>query len=120
MIKFRECGDCTACCTWLIGDSFGWKFGNGKSCKFLECSGCGVYKVRPDSCVNYQCAWSQWLLPDEMRPDKCNVVVSVENGKSGQYLKAISINNLKMNPEVKKWLEEWSIKMNTQVVYIEP
>ena len=33
---FRECGECTACCTWLIGDSFGWKFGQGQSCKFLE------------------------------------------------------------------------------------
>ena len=67
---FRDCGECTACCTWLIGDSFAWEFGAGKSCKFLECNGCGVHKARPESCRDYQCAWSQHLLPEEMRPDK--------------------------------------------------
>lgn len=119
MLNFRSCGECTACCTWLIGDSFGWEFGAGKSCKFLECNGCGVHKGRPESCRNYQCAWSQNLLPEEMRPDKCNVLISVEQNENGQYLKALRINNKEIKNEVKQYLQEWSERMNTPVIFIE-
>ena len=116
---FRECGECTACCTWLIGDSFGWKFGQGQSCKFLECNGCGVHKGRPESCRNYQCAWSQHLLPEEMRPDKCNVLVSVERNENGQYLKVFGINNKRISDDMRKWFIEWGEKMNTLVLISE-
>lgn len=115
MSEFRSCGECTACCSWLIGDAFSWTFGAGKSCKFLECAGCGVHKARPEVCRNYQCAWSQYLLPEEMRPDKCNVLISVEQNENGQYLKAIPINNTKISSEIKNWLSDWSEKMNTPV-----
>lgn len=118
MSQFRSCGECTACCTWLIGDSFGWKFGCGESCKFLESGGCGVHKARPESCRHYQCAWSQHLLPEEMRPDKCNVLVSVENNGNSQYLKAISINNKQIDEKIKSWLLEWGEKMNTPIVIL--
>lgn len=119
MSQFRSCGECTVCCTWLIGDSFGWGFGNGKSCKFLECNGCGVHKARPESCRDYQCAWSQYLLSDEMRPDKCGVLVSVEQNENGQYLKAIRINTKEDITETRKYLQNWSDKMNTPVIFIE-
>lgn len=55
---FRDCGECTACCSWLMATIFGWEIGNGKSCKFLECDGCGVHKARDEVCRNYQCAWT--------------------------------------------------------------
>jgi hypothetical protein len=116
---FRECGDCTACCSWLIGDSFGWKFGCGQSCRFLEEGGCGVHKARPESCVKYQCAWSQNLLPEEMRPDKSNILVSVEQNAGGQYLKAIAINNKQISDKVRSYLQDWSSKMNTPVIFVE-
>lgn len=114
---FRDCGDCTACCTWLVGDAYGHPFGCGQSCKFLESNGCGVYKVRPETCRDYQCAWSQNILPEEMRPDKCGILVSVENKEEIQYLKVIQIGDQKMNEEYKKILEDWSKKMNTPVVF---
>lgn len=115
---FRECGDCTACCSWLVGDAFGWKFGEGKSCKFLECNSCGVHKARPETCRNYQCAWSQYLLPEEMRPDKCNVLVSVEQNDNGQYLKVFGINNIKITDDVKTWFSSWGEKMNTPIIIV--
>lgn len=115
---YRECGECKMCCSWLIGSAFGWEFGAGKSCRFLECNGCGVHKARPESCRNYQCAWSQHLLPEEMRPDECNVLVSVENNEDGQYLKAIAINNQVMSEDVVSYLRNWSEKMNTSVMFI--
>jgi Fe-S-cluster containining protein len=116
---FRECGECTACCSWLIGDAFAWKFGCGQSCRFLEEGGCGVHKGRPESCRNYQCAWTQHLLPEEMRPDKCNVLVSVEQNENGQYLKVLKINNKEIPSEVRKYLQDWSEKMNTPVIFID-
>lgn len=119
MFQFRSCGECTACCSWLIGDSFGWEFGCGKTCKFLEEDKCGVHKARPEVCRNYQCAWSQYLLPEELRPDKCNVLVSVETNQYGQYLKVLPINNKKIDNKVRNILMEWSQKMNTPVLIVE-
>jgi len=119
MSNFRSCGDCTACCSWLVGDSFGWKFGSGKSCKFLECNGCGVHKARPEVCRDYQCAWSQELLPEEMRPDKCGFLVSVEQNGNGQYLKVLPINNMKISDQIREWMNNWSEKMNTPVLIID-
>jgi hypothetical protein len=116
MSQFRSCGDCTACCSWLVGDAFGWEFGCGKSCKFLEDGGCGVHKGRPEVCRTYQCAWSQHILPEEMRPDKCNVLISVETNHMGQYLKVLPINNKKISDEMVDWLNNWSEKMNTPIV----
>jgi Fe-S-cluster containining protein len=116
---FRECGECTACCSWLIGDAFAWKFGCGESCKFLEEGGCGVHKARPEVCRTYQCAWTQHLLPEEMRPDKCNVLVSVEQNENGQYLKAIGINNKRITDDVKNWFIKWGEKMNTPILISE-
>lgn len=115
---FRECGECTACCSWLIGNAFGWEFGDGNSCRFLECNGCGVHKARPEVCRKYQCAWSQYLLPEEMRPDKCNVLVSVENNGSGQYLKIIEINNKEIDHKIKNYLIDWGNKMNTPIIFV--
>jgi Fe-S-cluster containining protein len=116
MIKFRECGECKACCTWLIGEAYGHSFGCGKSCKFLESYGCGIHSERPEMCRKYQCAWSQYLLPEEMRPDKCNVLVSVEQKEGKQYLKVLPINNKKISYEMYHYFMKWSEQMNTPVI----
>ena len=94
----RECKECTACCSWLIGDAFGWKFGCSQSCRFLEEGGCGVHKARPD---------------------KCNVLVSVEQNENGQYLKAVGINNKKISTDIKDWFIKWGEKMNTPILIVE-
>lgn len=114
----RECGSCTACCTWLIGDSYGWEFGNGKSCKFLCEGGCSVHEARPKSCEKYFCAWAQELIDEEMRPDKCGILVSVENNENGQYLKIIEIHEHSINSDIVKYFKDWSIKMNTSIIFI--
>jgi Fe-S-cluster containining protein len=114
----RRCEDCTACCTWLIGDSYGWEFGAGKSCKFLECNGCGVHKVRPKVCENYFCAWSQELIDEEYRPDQCGFLVSVENNENGQYLKVVETQKEKINKNIIDYFDHWSITMNIPVVFV--
>jgi Fe-S-cluster containining protein len=113
----RPCGDCTACCTWLNGSAYGHTFGNGKTCKFLCESGCSVHKARPKVCESYFCAWSQELIDEEMRPDKCGVIVSVENNENGQYLKLISTKE-EINTDILNYFSKWSSIMNTPVIYL--
>jgi Fe-S-cluster containining protein len=114
----RECNGCTACCTWLIGDSYGWAFGRGNSCRFLCESGCSVHKVRPKTCESYFCAWSQELINEEYRPDQCGFLVSVENNQDGQYLKVIETKEGSINKDIIEYFDNWGIKMNTPVMFI--
>lgn len=111
----RECGECTKCCEWLVGEVYGNIFGNGIACKFLGSCGCGIYKLRPNICINYYCAWAQELLPDEMRPDKCGILASVENKEGIQYLR-LSGN---LSSDLESFFKNWSRKMNTPVLYLD-
>lgn len=114
----RECGECTACCTWLIGNAYGWEFGGGKSCRFLCETGCSVHKARPKVCEGYFCAWAQELINEDLRPDKSGILVSVENNKNGQYLKVIEIVKDSINTNIIKYFEDWSSKMNAPVMFV--
>ena len=113
----RPCGDCTACCTWLKGTAYGYEFGGGKSCKFLCETGCTVYKARPKVCEGHFCGWAQELLPEEMRPDKCGVLATVEDNPNGQHIKLTSMEKL-INKDTLDYFKEWSIRMNTPVLYL--
>lgn len=112
----RECGECTACCTWLQGSAYGYEFGGGKTCKFLCQTGCSVHKARPKVCEGYFCAWAQELLVEEMQPDKCGVLASVENNERGQYIKLVSIGE-EINKDILDYFKNWSRMMNTPVIY---
>ncbi len=94
-MNFRPCGDCNACCEGaLIGNAHGNRFGNHKPCVFLVSKTCAIHETRPQSCRNYQCAWSQHLFPEWMQPNKCGVLISVETSKEGhQYLKVIELKH---------------------------
>ena len=94
----RECGECNACCVWLKGDAYGHEFGNGEACKFLN-QNCSIYETRPEVCKRYQCAWLQGLFPENLRPDKSKVLISVENWSKGQFLRAVEMGT-KMSDEV--------------------
>ena len=79
-LKFRDCGDCNECCKWLIVDDvLGHNIKPGKPCFYLcEEKNCTVHEQRPEVCRNYQCAWSQGILPEWMKPNKSNALVNVE------------------------------------------
>lgn len=99
MSKFRECKECAACCQgWLSADIYGTKMGDGKKCSFHQ-NKCLIYNQRPKTCINYQCAWSQYLFPEWMRPDKCKVLINVQDWSKGQYLKCIEMGQ-KMSDEI--------------------
>ena len=86
----RPCGDCNKCCSGnLIGTSYGNSFGPGRPCIFLVSECCTIYKDRPESCKKYQCAWTQNILSEQFRPDKCGIMVSVQNDQQKQYFKVV-------------------------------
>lgn len=114
----RECDGCKECCIIPYGNVYGHEFGNGTPCKFLGECGCNVYKARPDFCKKYYCAWAQELLPIEMKPNECGVLVSVENGENGQFLRAVSTTGKELNTDILLKLKDWSIKMNAPVIYM--
>lgn len=110
-MTFRECGDCHACCDgYLTFKVYGNSFGNGKECFFLVNNACSIYNDRPKTCSYYQCAWSQKLLPEWMKPNKCNVMVSVEvDTNQQQFLRVIEMNEFideKVYDEIKKFVDQ--------------
>jgi Fe-S-cluster containining protein len=96
MTKFRPCEECTACCDGFLNhEVYGRKLGNGIPCYYLVEKKCTIYKDRPRICSSYQCAWSQHLLPEWMRPDKSGLLVNVEIDKNEkQFLKVIEMREI--------------------------
>ena len=93
-MNFRECGDCTACCDGhIIGNSFGNMFGYHKPCVFLVHKKCTIYNNRPSTCDSFQCAWTQNLFPEWMKPNLCGVLISVEINKNDnkQFLRIVEM-----------------------------
>ena len=117
-MSFRECGDCTACCDgFLLGNSHGNRFGNKKSCIFLVHKKCSIYADRPQSCHYYQCAWTQGILPEWMKPNKCGVLVSVETQPDKQYLKVIEMCEI-IEHSVYAELEQFCTENNTYYIRV--
>lgn len=112
-MNFLSCGDCTACCDGnLIGEVYGIPFGNGVQCSFLCNKKCTIYDVRPQMCRKYQCAWTQGLFPEWMKPTLSGVLVSVEQKNNKKFLKVIPINK-HIDQKVKDFLDNWVEEHNT-------
>lgn len=74
----RACGDCTACCTVLTVDTPDFRKPAGTPCTHLASQGCGIHAVRPPICRSWFCGWRRDAgLPDEARPDRSGVLVSL-------------------------------------------
>ena len=116
-IEFRPCGDCTACCTGaLIGKAYGNWFNPGNPCVFLVEQKCSIYETRPQACRNYQCAWSQGLFPDWMKPTESNVLVSVEQKDDNQFLRVKLLTDNPLHKKTKALLDQWVKDNNTYYV----
>lgn len=111
--SFRECGDCTMCCEGhLYGEAFGKPFGKGQKCFYLQNKSCTVYNERPDTCKKYQCAWSQGIIDESLKPNKCGVLISVEGKPGSQYLKVIETDG-PLKQEIREYLDKWVKQNNT-------
>ena len=114
----KPCGDCNLCCTgYLLGEVEDIPFGNLNKCHRLIDKKCSIYEDRPDMCKKYYCAWAQGLFPDWMKPNKSDIVISIEvDTLNRQYLKAISPK--KLLPNVRQELEIFCKNNDTYFVEV--
>jgi len=116
---FKDCGTCTICCEgWLTSIAYGNLFGNKKPCIFLCEKTCLIYTTRPKTCSYYQCAWSQGLFPDWMKPTESNVLISVEyDNQKKQFLKVIELG-ISISDKVFNFIENWVKENNTYYILV--
>ena len=116
-MEFRPCGDCHECCTGkLVGNQYGNLMYPGRPCAFLLKDGCGIHGSRPKECRSYQCAWSQNLFPEWMRPDKTDALISVEVKDGKQYLKVIHKSDL--NAATVDEINDFCERNECEVMYV--
>lgn len=119
MSYHNKCGECNVCCTRFRVAEVKWMDKDAKPKDTLcenYCNGCTIYKDRPDACATYECFWLKVnnvnnSLPVNLRPDKCNVMVTAQSEKGvGQFwLDEVGENSFdiaNMTSDQKQLLEE--------------
>lgn len=74
----KSCGPCTLCCSLVPVKEIG--LAAFHRCQHVRTPpeaqfGCSIYANRPFSCRSWSCSWLSSELPDELRPDRCGVVI---------------------------------------------
>lgn len=80
LVKERECGECMVCCKYLSINTPELKKPADVLCSNCVLNGgCSIYDTRPNVCRTWHCLWRRTVsLPEELRPDKSNVVFSLK------------------------------------------
>jgi hypothetical protein len=86
---YRSCGPCTLCCKLPAINDPDLVKPAGKWCGHCKPgSGCKIHDTRPQSCRDFQCAWTQIrsagdTLPEHWRPDKIKAyLISTVDGQN--------------------------------------
>lgn len=82
----RECGTCTACCTWLGIEEL--RKYTGEKCKHLRGPAygtrrCGIYPGRPKACSGYTCAWREGWGPAALQPKDSGILITLYDSSRG-------------------------------------
>lgn len=85
----RECGPCRACCVAPSIDCRELFKRKWQPCPLLNKEGppCSIYHRRPDVCRSFVCAWLAGDLPEELRPDRCGMFVTIRPTKQPEPFK---------------------------------
>lgn len=79
LVPDRECGECVACCKILEIRAPELQKSADTLCQYCTGVGCGIYENRPEVCRTWYCLWRRIpSMPDDLRPDKCGVVFSLD------------------------------------------
>lgn len=80
----NPCGDCRMCCKtpYIKTEFLGHPFEKASHSVCSHCDsevGCSVNYAKPTACRSFRCLWLQsrdknWIMPDELRPDRCGVI----------------------------------------------
>lgn len=79
-----SCGDCTECCYVFRIDEIGKP--KHTMCKECTGSGCGIYETRPQTCSGYQCEYLKKDWSEDLRPDRCGVLIDKRKGEYSALL----------------------------------
>jgi len=79
LVPGRECGSCNLCCVVPVIDSPELTKVSGAPCRHSQAAGCDIYESRPQVCRRFFCGWRRTrLIPDDWRPDRSGVFVTLE------------------------------------------
>ena len=96
-VRYRNCGQCTACCVALDVQGSTFEKKGGEPCPKLKgcnlAQACTVHNTleKPQVCTDFQCAWTRGFGSDEDSPDKCGVLLSRNGGNNGTWIFAIEL-----------------------------
>ncbi len=76
----RSCGSCSLCCKVMRIDELDKPM--GAWCRHFKAGvGCGIHGSHPQPCRVFQCMWLiSPTMPDQVRPDRSKVVITLEDG----------------------------------------
>jgi hypothetical protein len=81
----RVCGSCSLCCKVLPIAQLDKPAGVWCA-HFRVGVGCSIHGAHPSACRAFQCLWLNVpSMPDQLRPDRCKVVLGLEDGGSSLY-----------------------------------
>lgn len=82
LVEARSCGDCAVCCLVPPIDTPEFQKQAGVLCEHCDPGrGCRIYARRPSVCREWFCGWRYLdFLPDSLRPDRCGVLVTFDDG----------------------------------------
>lgn len=87
LVPGRECGDCVACCKSLEIQEPQLTKPAEVLCQHCTGHSCGIYDNRPSVCRGWYCVWRvEKDLSDDMRPDKCGVMFTLDGDRQPQTL----------------------------------
>ena len=93
LVKGRQCGECTVCCTAMAIDKPDIQKEAGVTCRHCK-AGCTIYETRPPLCRDFYCGWRQLpTLDDSWRPDISGVFVEFEPVGDRTGLSLVLIGN---------------------------
>ena len=90
----RECGPCTLCCKVMRIPEMPDRLSNEYCPHAKKAKGCSIYRTRPQSCRDFECAWLMYpnVFTDDMRPDKIHVMARVEPLTDGSGRSALLLD----------------------------
>lgn len=117
----RECGTCQKCCEGhLHGEAYGHAFYKGRKCHFLNNSGCSIYPTRPEEpCKSYKCMWladEQRIIPEWMKPDEVDVILTARNNNGIEYIEMIEAGST-MRADVLSWAIQHTLNNGLNLKY---
>lgn len=108
----RACGDCTLCCK-LVAVRELKKPAEQKCDHCIKGSGCQIYSIRPQGCVDFECLWLTGEIPELLFPKEVKIVLQWDSDEKDRFIVAHLDPMLSEIPKrVRRHFDEWLSKVS--------